>query len=117
MGNAPALGNVEVEQFRELRGGLGSDGILPGAEGSKQIPFLVKGQIAVHHTGNAHGCDTFPVFNAGQGRFQPCPNLIQVISPDSVFVSAGPGIITARYGIVFFINGNRLDSCGAKLDA
>jgi hypothetical protein len=33
--NAPALGNVELEEFGELRSGLAGDGVAPGAEGDE----------------------------------------------------------------------------------
>ena len=117
MGNAPALRDVEVEQFRQFCCSLPGDGVLPCSKGNQQIPVLVKGQIAVHHGADAHGGNAFPVFHAGQGRFQPCPDLIQIISPDSVFIGTLPGVITGRNRNMLFVDGNRLDPGGAKLDA
>ena len=36
MGNAPALGNVEVEPLAQILGGLPGGGVAPGAEGGQQ---------------------------------------------------------------------------------
>jgi hypothetical protein len=40
--DAPALGNVELEQFGELRSSLAGDGVAPGAEGRQQTPSWSK---------------------------------------------------------------------------
>ena len=74
MGNAPPLGDIETKQSGQFRRGLSCDRILPGAEGNKEIPVLVKGQIAVHHGGDTHSLDAVPIFNSGQCGFQTCPD-------------------------------------------
>ena len=43
MGNAPALRNVKAKEGGQFLRGLSRDGILPGAEGRKEIPVLVEG--------------------------------------------------------------------------
>ena len=84
MGNGPPLGDIEAESFRQLRSGSAGDGILPSSERNQQIPVLVKGKIAMHHAGNAHGGNIFPVFKPLQGSLQACPDLVKIISPDAV---------------------------------
>ena len=76
MGDGPALGDIEVKDLRQLPGGLGGDGILPGPEGHQQIPVLVKGQVAVHHGGDTHGGNPLPVGDPGNGSLQPGPDIV-----------------------------------------
>ena len=76
VGNGPSLRNVKAEFLGQPGGSLGSDGILPGAEGHQQVPVFVKGQVAVHHGGHAHGGDGLPVLKTCDGRFQTLPDLV-----------------------------------------
>lgn len=55
VGNTPALGNIEAKQGSQLFRGLFRHGISPGPELRQLVSLCVKGQIAVHHTGNANG--------------------------------------------------------------
>ena len=48
--DGPALRDVEAEGLCELVGRFAGHGVLPRAERGKQVPVLIKGQIAVHHT-------------------------------------------------------------------
>ena len=116
VGHAPPLGDVEMEQFRQRRRCLPGDGVLPGPEGNQQVPILVKGQIAVHHGGHTDGGDALSVFNAGKDRFQTCPDLIQTVGPDSIFIAGGPDVVPGGDRAVILIDGQRLDPGGAKFD-
>ena len=55
MGDAPALGDVEAEEGRQLLGGLAGDGVAPGAELGKLGAVGGEGEIAMHHGGHADG--------------------------------------------------------------
>ena len=66
--------------------------------------------IAVHHGRNAHATDGIPVFHAGKRRFQPLPDLVQAIGPDSVFVGAFPGVVSGGNRDVGLIDGHSLNS-------
>ena len=57
VGDAPALGDVEREELRELARRDGRRGVAPGAERDEQRVIGVKRQIAVHHGRDAHGAD------------------------------------------------------------
>ena len=76
MSDGPALGDIEVKGLRQLSGGLGGDGILPGPEGHQQIPVLVKDQIAVHHGGDTHGGNALPVGDPRNGSLQSGPDMV-----------------------------------------
>ena len=53
VGNAPALGDVELEQVGEFLGGLPGHGVSPGTERDEQVGILIEGHIAVHHGAKA----------------------------------------------------------------
>ena len=117
VGDGPPLGDVEAEGLGQLGSGVGGNGILPGAEGHQQIPVFVKGKVAVHHGGNAHGGYRFPVFHAGNGGLQALPDLVQRVGPDAVHKGAFPSVIAGGNGIVLCVDGNSLDTGGAQLEA
>ncbi len=50
MGDRPPLGNMKAEKFRQCCCGGAGNGVLPCTEGREQVPVLVEGQIAVHHS-------------------------------------------------------------------
>ena len=115
VGDGPALGNIEPEGLRQLRGGLGGDGILPGTEGHQQLPVLVKSQVAVHHGGNAHGGNILPVLKTRHSGLQALPDLLQAVGPHAVFKAGLPGVVTGGNRHMVFVNGNGLDPGGAQL--
>ena len=53
--DAPAQGNVVVEEFRQLGGSLARVGVAPGAEGNQDFLLVVEGHVAVHHGAEADG--------------------------------------------------------------
>ncbi|MPN43106.1 hypothetical protein SDC9_190665 [bioreactor metagenome] len=107
MGNAPALGNVELKQLRQLRRGLSGGGILPGAEGREQFPRLVEREVAVHHGGKAHtanGGQRYAVLPPHILRQIPitvpqaAPYFLQRIGPATVFIGAFPVVAAGGDG-------------------
>ena len=117
VGDGPTLGNVEAKQLRQLPGGLGGDGVLPGAEGHQQVPVFVEGQVAVHHGGHAHRGNVLPVLHTGDGGLQALPDLLQVIGPDAVHEVTFPGVVPGGHRVVALVDGNRLDPGRAQLKA
>ena len=53
--DAPAQGDVVVEELRELCSGLTGIGVTPGAERHQNLLLLVEGHVAVHHGAEADG--------------------------------------------------------------
>ena len=126
VGNAPALRNVELEQFRQLLGRLAGNRISPGAEGHKLVSVFVKYQIAVHHGADSHCpklCQShavFPLYILFQGRvasLKSFPHLIQRIGPDAVLQLVLPVIASGRHRLAASVYQNCLDSRRTKLDA
>src|SRR5215216_1481016 len=92
MRNAPTLGNVELEQFRELLCGLCSDRVSPCAKWDEQIAIHIECHIAVHHgaeTDSANGLDRGVVLlgnleaELAIAFLQACPNILYTIRPDA----------------------------------
>ena len=126
MRDAPAQRQVKVEFLRQQPGRFLGSGISPGAERAELIALLVKRQITVHHSGNAHGR------HLGQRRTVPFadilrqlpeaglhtgPNVVQVISPIAVLQAVFPVIAAGGDGGVGVVDENSLDPGGAQLDA
>src|SRR5919198_4709214 len=57
MGNAPTLGNVELEQIRELLCCLCGDRVSPCTKRDEQVSVRIECHIAVHHGAEADGTD------------------------------------------------------------
>ena len=117
VGDAPPLGHVELEQLGELLRRVGGDGVLPGAEGHQQVPVLVKGQIAVHHAGDAGGGQAFPVLQLAEYLAQALPGVRQVIGPDAVVIGALPLKVPGLHGGKALVDDHALDAGGAQLHA
>ena len=56
MRNAPALGNIKLEQLGQFRGSSTGDGVTPGPEGCQLIAVFIKYQVTMHHARNANAC-------------------------------------------------------------
>ena len=54
----PAFWDVELEEFRQLFVSFMRIGIAPGAERNKELTVLIEGEVAMHHGGEAHACNT-----------------------------------------------------------
>ena len=114
----PALRNIEAEFSAQRLGGLAGHGVLPCPERRQQVPVLIKGEIAVHHAGDAHGGNLTrqlaEILNCGA---KACLHLVHVVCPDAVFQTAFPGIVAALYDLVRFVEQNGLDAGRAELNA
>ena len=117
VGDAPTLGHVELKELCELLRRIGGDGILPGAEGHQQVPVLVKGQVAVHHAGDAGGGQTLPVLQLGEYLTQAPPGIGQVIGPDAVIIGALPLKVPGLHGGKALVDDYAFDTGGAQLHA
>ena len=114
----PALRDVEAEGLGQLVRGLAGHGVLPGAEGCEQVPVLIKGQIAVHHAGNAHGRDLArQLAEILDGRAQALLHVFHVVRPHAVFQTAFPGIVAAFYDRMLLVKQHCLDARRAEFDA
>ena len=117
MRHRPALRDIEAKGLREPVRRLAGHGVLPRAERGKQVPVLIKGQIAVHHTGNAHRGNFARQFAEVPERgLQAGLHLVHVICPDAVFKSALPRMIPSLYDLPFAVQQNGLDAGRAELD-
>ena len=126
MGNAPALGNVEVQGGGQLFGSLAGDGVSPGAEACQLVAVLVKGKVAVHHGGNADGAHLGECLAElfGNVLFQlPVAVLntggdgLHGIGPDTVHQLVLPFVGAGGDGNVVFVDEHCLDPGGAQLNA
>ena len=126
MGDAPALGNVEAKECRQLLGGLARDGVAPCAKLCKLVAVLVKGQIAVHHGGDtnrAHGgqrhaeLGLYIGFQIGKAGLQPGMYGLHAVSPYAVHELVFPLIISVCDGEMLVVNQDGLDPGRAQLDA
>ena len=126
MRDAPALGNVEGKQRRQLLRGLGGHGVAPGAEGGQLVARRVKGQVAVHHGRYAHGLQAAEALAAvlfdigGQvrvGGLDARPYIVQMIGPHPVFQTVFPVVRAHGHGRVIRSDQHRLDARGAQLNA
>ena len=103
VGNAPALRNIELEQFGQFCGGLAGDGVAPGPKRGKEVSGLIEGHIAVHHaaeTDRADGLEGGVVVlshlaaKLAVAGLQAGPHIFKAIGPDAIFILVFP-IITA----------------------
>ena len=126
VGDGPAFRNVVLEEFRELLMSFGCVGVLPSAEWDKQLAVLVKGEVAVHHGGEADvphmgqflAVSGFHVAgHLGVCGLQARPDLLLGVAPQAVFQMAGPAVIAGGDGVVFVIDKHRLDSGRSEFDA
>ena len=126
VGNAPPLGNVEVQYLAELGGCFAGDGVAPGAEWCQLVAVLVKGEIAVHHGGYAD-CSNLRQRDAvffqhillqlGVAVLNACGHRLHGVGPDAVCQLILPFVSAGGNGNVVFVNENCLDAGRAKLNA
>ena len=126
VGNAPALGDVEAERRSQLLGRCAGDGVAPGAERHQQFAVGIKGQVAVHHGGNANaahlgqGAAVFLLYIGGKGgvsTLQALPDLFQWVGPDAVVQLVFPGIIPLCQRGMLRADQHCLDAGRAEFDA
>src|SRR5690349_5106744 len=94
MGNAPTLGNVELEQIREFLCCLCGDRVSPCTKRDEQISVGIEWHIAVHHsaeTDRANGQDRGVVPRNNLVAELPIafpqagPNILETVCPGAVF--------------------------------
>ena len=112
MRDAPSLRDVEAKEPGELFGGLSRDGVAPGAEGDEQLSVFVKGQIAVHHRGDAQRAHMgqrlaklflHVFFQISVAALQALVNLLERIGPDAVREAVFPAVAAGCDRLMFFV--------------
>ena len=124
MGDAPALRDVEVKERRQLFGGLAGDRVAPGAERGELIALAVKGEIAVHHRGNADRADCRKLeiilllhvaAQRGKAVLHADAHVLQRIGPDPVDQAVFPLPVAGSDGNMLLVDQNSLDTGRAQL--
>ena len=125
VGDAPALGDIEIKERRQLFGGLAGDRVAPGAELGELIALAVKGKIAVHHRGDADRADgrklkiELPLHVAaqrGKAVLHTDAHVLKRIGPDPVDQTVFPLPVAGSDGNVLLIDQNSLDTGRAELE-
>ena len=126
VGNAPTLGNVELEQFCEFLCCLSGYGVAPCTKRDEQISILIECHIAVHHAAEADGANGLErgvvflknlVAELPIAFLQACPNIFETVCPDAVFVLVFPLIASRCDWRMILADQHRLDARRAELDA
>ena len=126
VGNAPALGDVEAEELRELFRRLAGDGVAPGAKFRKLLCVPVEGQIAVHHGGHADGADGIErdaelclhvVPEPCKAGLDAGAHHVHRIGPDAVYQLVFPLKIALSDGDMLLVDQHGLDAGRAQLNA
>ena len=125
MCNTPSLRNVIVKQFHQFLACFSGNIVSPCTEWYKKFSFFVKRHIAMHH-----GADTECTY-----RFQfyvifclyifchvliavlnTCPDIIQTVCPDTIFIAVLPLVCAGCDRLVFVIYKYRFDSGRTKFN-
>ena len=125
MGDRPPLGNIEAKQRCQLFRCLAGDGVSPGAEGRQLLSVLVKGQIAVHHGGNADGAhagelcpELFPYvpFQFPEAVLNALFDLLKGVGPYALFQPVFPDMAARGHRPVAVVDQYGLDPRGAEFN-
>src|SRR5664279_6174365 len=125
VGDAPALGNTELEQCGQLLCCLGRGRVSPGSERDEQLPLFVERKITVHHGREAYGADGFEwdvVFGLNvatklpEALLQPSPDVLEMVCPDAAFEPVFPVVASRGDWRMIRADQDGLDSRGAKFD-
>ena len=126
MGNAPSLGNIELEHRNQFSARLPRHGIAPGAERSQQFARCVKWHISVHHARKSHGsqlCNLHTILLPHILRktlitaLKSLPYIFQAIGPDVIFQSILPVPGTHGNGLMIFIHQHCLNAGRTKFQS
>ena len=126
MGDAPALGNIEMEGFRQRLGSLAGNIVSPRTEGNEQFALRIKGQVTVHHGADADRTDArqrhvvAALHVGGQlgiAGLNPLPYFIQRIGPHAVAQGVFPAVAARSDGLAVVIDENRLDAGRAEFNS
>ena len=124
--NAPALGDVEAEELRELFRRLAGDGVAPGAKFRKLLCVPVEGQVAVHHGGYADGAHRGELhaefgldigLEIGKAGLNSLVHHVHGIGPDAVYQLVFPLKIPLGDGDVLLVDQYGLDAGRAQFNA
>src|SRR5690554_3795626 len=94
VGNAPTMGNVELEQFSEGRGSLRGRGVSPCTKRDEKISVLIECHITVHHGAEANGTNRLQrsvvilenlLAKLPITLLQACPDIFETVRPDAIF--------------------------------
>ena len=125
MAQAPALGHIEMEDFRKLFGSFPRDGVPPGPEGNEQVHLLVKRKITVHHGADAKAGQLFQrnaiaihdiLFQVGIAGLQAVHDVFFTVCPDTVNIIVLPLMTAGGDHIMIFVDQNALDPCGTEFN-
>ena len=124
MGDGPAERNVEIKQLRQLVGRLLRVAVPPCLERSQQLPFPVKGHIAVHHGADpdrADPCQPDTVLCLRlllHGRVAVAESVVDVgetVGPDPVDECIFPVMKSDGQHASVIVRQHGLDSCRTEL--
>ena len=123
--DAPAQGDVVVEEFREFGGSLARVGVAPGAEGHQYLLTLVEGHVAVHHGREADGgqglnlaviLTVHVLAQVSVAVLQAVPDGLGGVGPQTVYQLVLPLVRALCDGFVVLVDEDGLDTGRAKLD-
>ena len=124
--DAPAQGDVVVEQLRKFGGSLTRVRVTPRAEGHQDFLLLVERHIAVHHCREADGGQRLylAVVLALYVLAQLCITVLQAIPdgfcgvrPEAVYELVLPLVASLCNGFVVLVDEYGLDTCGTEFDS
>ena len=123
--DAPAQGNVVVEQFAQFGCGLACIGVAPCAEWDEYVVAL-ECHIAVHHCTDSDGSQGFDfdlilfeyiLAQVSIAILQTIPDSLGGIGPEAVDKLVLPCVATLSDGFLLLVNQHGLDARRAELDA
>ena len=122
----PAQRNVEAEETGELIGRTPRVGVAPRAERREQVVVGVKGEVAVHHRGDAdraisRGGGVVPLAHVsdqgGVGTLQAGDDLVKGVGPQAALQMVLPPVAAGGEHLVVGADQDGLDAGRAELDA
>ena len=125
MSNAPSLRNVVVEQFHQFLAGFSCNVVSPCTEWYKKFSFFVKWHISMHHGADAkctYGFQFYVIFcfyilcHILIAVLDTCPDIIQTVCPDTVFITVFPFMCTGCDWLIFVIYKYCFDSGRTKFN-
>ena len=126
MRDAPAQGNVVVEELAQLGSSLARVGVAPSAEGHQYLLLLVESHIAVHHGREANGSQALYLATVllqdisakvDVAVLQAFPDKVDAVCPQAVNKLVLPFESTLSNRLVVLVNKDRLYAGRAKLNA
>ena len=112
MSNAPSLRNVVVEQFHQFLAGFSCNVVSPCTEWYKKFSLFVKWHISMHHGADAKCTYRFQFYvifclhipcHILITVLKTCPDIIQTVCPDTVFITVFPFMTAGCDWLIFVI--------------